>query len=293
MATTQPPTPPEERDADPLETREWIEALDALIAAEGKERATFLLRRLLQHARVRRVPLPQVLDTPYVQHHRPRRAAAATRATSRSRRASRRWCAGTRSRWWCAPTARAPSWAATSRATPRPPTSSRWASTISSAPGTSGDIVYFQPHSAPGVYARAYPRGAALRGAARPLPPRDGRRGPVLVPAPVAHAELLAVPDRLHGPGAALRDLPGALHALPRAPRPSSPPPGARCGRSWATARWTSPSRSRACRSPRASASTTSSSWSTATCSASTARCAATARSSRSWRACSPARAGT
>ena len=53
-------------DADPVETREWIEALDALIETEGRERATFLLRRLLQHARARRVPLPQVLATPYV-----------------------------------------------------------------------------------------------------------------------------------------------------------------------------------------------------------------------------------
>ena len=66
MTTDRPPTPPEDRDSDPLETREWIEALDALIAEEGKDRATFLLRRLLQHARVRRVPLPSVLATPYV-----------------------------------------------------------------------------------------------------------------------------------------------------------------------------------------------------------------------------------
>src|SRR5258708_28665254 len=56
---------PHDPDLDPLETREWIEALDALIAADGPERATFLLRRLLQHARTRRVPLPQVLPTPY------------------------------------------------------------------------------------------------------------------------------------------------------------------------------------------------------------------------------------
>src|SRR6185436_13031017 len=52
-------------DADPAETREWLEAFDALIAAEGRERATFLLRKLLDHARVRRVALPPVLNTPY------------------------------------------------------------------------------------------------------------------------------------------------------------------------------------------------------------------------------------
>src|SRR3954464_4699996 len=52
-------------DADPTETREWLEAFAAPVATAGRERATFLLRKLLDHARVRRVPLPPVLNTPY------------------------------------------------------------------------------------------------------------------------------------------------------------------------------------------------------------------------------------
>jgi len=52
-------------DADPGETREWLDAFDAVVASEGRERATFLLRKLLDHARSRRVPLPPVLHTPY------------------------------------------------------------------------------------------------------------------------------------------------------------------------------------------------------------------------------------
>src|SRR3954462_15422719 len=52
-------------DADPTETREWLDAFDALVESEGRERATFLLRKLLDHARARRVPLPRVLNTPY------------------------------------------------------------------------------------------------------------------------------------------------------------------------------------------------------------------------------------
>src|SRR3954470_14196448 len=52
-------------DADPLETREWLEAFDALVAAEGRERATFLLRKLLEHARARLGPMPPVFNTPY------------------------------------------------------------------------------------------------------------------------------------------------------------------------------------------------------------------------------------
>ncbi|MBE0614470.1 MAG: alpha-ketoglutarate dehydrogenase [Burkholderiales bacterium] len=53
------------KDSDPRETREWLEAFDAMVEAEGRERATYLLRRLLDHARKRRVQLPPVLNTPY------------------------------------------------------------------------------------------------------------------------------------------------------------------------------------------------------------------------------------
>jgi pyruvate dehydrogenase E1 component len=53
------------RDADPAETREWLEAFDAVVESEGRERATFLLRTLLDRARARRVALPPVLNTPY------------------------------------------------------------------------------------------------------------------------------------------------------------------------------------------------------------------------------------
>ncbi|MEW6689831.1 MAG: hypothetical protein AB1452_12150, partial [Pseudomonadota bacterium] len=52
-------------DTDAAETREWLEAFDALVQASGRERATFLLRKLLDHARERGVPLPPVLNTPY------------------------------------------------------------------------------------------------------------------------------------------------------------------------------------------------------------------------------------
>ena len=39
------------RDADPQETREWLEALDSALRREGVERAHFLLERLIDRAR--------------------------------------------------------------------------------------------------------------------------------------------------------------------------------------------------------------------------------------------------
>ena len=40
-----------ENDADPEETREWLEALRAVTASDGLERARYLLRRLEVAAR--------------------------------------------------------------------------------------------------------------------------------------------------------------------------------------------------------------------------------------------------
>src|SRR6185369_7323985 len=149
---------PHDPDVDPLETREWIEALDALIAEEGAERATFLLRRLLQHARARRVPLPRVLATPYIN---------------------------------TIPLAEQPPYQGNLEIEARISSLVRWnalamvvranresaelgghiASYASAADlfevgfnhffraGQQGDLVYFQPHSAPGVYSRAFLEG--------------------------------------------------------------------------------------------------------------------------------------
>ena len=38
-------------DPDSQETREWMDALSAVIETEGRERAHFLLEQLLEHAR--------------------------------------------------------------------------------------------------------------------------------------------------------------------------------------------------------------------------------------------------
>ena len=59
------------------------------------------------------------------------------------------------------------------------------------------------------------PRGPPERGGPARLPPGGLRGRALVVPAPVADAGLLAVPDRLDGPRADHGDLPGALHEVP------------------------------------------------------------------------------
>ena len=146
------------KDPDPQETSEWLGAFDALVAVEGRERATYLLRRLLEHARKRRVALPPVMNTPYQntislaeQPQFPGNLEIEQRLS-----AIVRWNA-------LAMVVRA------NRAFPE--LGGHIASYASSADlfevgfnhffraGQQGDLIYFQPHSATGVYARAFLEG--------------------------------------------------------------------------------------------------------------------------------------
>jgi pyruvate dehydrogenase E1 component len=53
-------------DLDTQETREWMDALSAVIAAEGKDRAHFLLEQLLEHARQSSIDMPFSATTGYI-----------------------------------------------------------------------------------------------------------------------------------------------------------------------------------------------------------------------------------
>ena len=147
-----------QQDADAIETGEWIEAFDALVEKEGRERATFILRKLLDRARALRVALPPVLNTPYCntiplaeQPQYPGNLEIEQRIS-----AIVRWNA----------------LAMVVRANRDYPELGGHIATYASIAdlfevgfnhffraGQSGDLVYVQPHAAPGVYARAFLEG--------------------------------------------------------------------------------------------------------------------------------------
>lgn len=145
-------------DPDPTETEEWLEALDAVIAHAGRARATFLLRQLFDRARARRVALPPVWSTPYCNTialaDQPQ--FPGTLETEQRLIALVRWNA-------LAMVVRANQFSTE--------LGGHIASYASAADlfevgfnhffraGQAGDLVYFQPHSAPGVYARAFLEG--------------------------------------------------------------------------------------------------------------------------------------
>jgi len=148
-------------DLDPNETREWLEALDDVVAVRGEQRALFLMQRLLDHAYRRSVPLPAP-TTPYV-NTIPAFEQPPFPGDRKLERRIKSWV-----RW--------NAMAMVVRANRREEGIGGHISTYQSAAtlyevgfnhffrgrgesGFGGDLVYFQGHASPGIYARAFLEG--------------------------------------------------------------------------------------------------------------------------------------
>ncbi|MDX5298608.1 MAG: pyruvate dehydrogenase (acetyl-transferring), homodimeric type, partial [Gammaproteobacteria bacterium] len=149
------------QDDDPVETREWLEALESVMAQEGGERARYLLGRLAERLGRHGDTVPHTLHTPF------RNTIPATREVrmpgdlfmERRIRSLIRWNA----------------LAMVMRANLRPGELGGHISTFSSIATLydvgfnyffhagdaqrEGDLVYFQGHSSPGIYARSFLEG--------------------------------------------------------------------------------------------------------------------------------------
>jgi pyruvate dehydrogenase E1 component len=148
-------------DIDPQETQEWLDALEAVLENEGTERAHYLLERLVDKARRSGTYLPFSANTAYLNTipvtHQPR--FPGDRAMERRIRSFIRW------------NAMAMVVQANRLSTELGGHISSFASSATlfdvgfnhffRGPGQAqgGDLVFFQGHSAPGIYARAYLEG--------------------------------------------------------------------------------------------------------------------------------------
>src|SRR5688572_24716272 len=152
---------PAANDADSQETKEWLDALEAVIEREGPERAHFLLQKLIDTARQSGAYLPFSANTAYINTIPPHmeERSPGDHALEERIRSYARWNAmvmvakanktdgdlgghiasfasvGTMfgvgfNHFWHAPTE-----------------------------DHGGDMIFFQGHSAPGIYARAYMEG--------------------------------------------------------------------------------------------------------------------------------------
>ena len=148
-------------DQDPLETKEWLEALDSVLENEGTERAHFLITQLVDQARLAGADLPISETTPYINTIPLDKEAR----SSGIHELEHRNCALMR-------------WNAMALVMNANRESSELGGHISSFASAAklydvgfnhffhgktethgGDLVYFQGHSSPGVYARAFMEG--------------------------------------------------------------------------------------------------------------------------------------
>lgn len=148
-------------DDDPVETQEWLDALDAVIKAQGEERAVFLLKKLIDQAYDYDLSLPRAITTPFrntLSLNREKRMPGDL-FMERRIRSLIRWNA----------------LAMVMRANKNDEGLGGHIATFLSAATLydigfnhffrarsdthSGDLIYFQGHCAPGIYARSYLEG--------------------------------------------------------------------------------------------------------------------------------------
>ncbi len=147
-------------DIDPVETGEWIDSLEDVVEAQGKERARFILYRLLKRARQLQVGLPSLTQTRYINTISPEQEPYFPGDEAMELRVRRmiRWNA----------------LAMVLRANTRFDGIGGHLSTYASAASlyevgfnhffrgsdeAPGDQIFFQGHAAPGIYARAFLEG--------------------------------------------------------------------------------------------------------------------------------------
>ncbi|MBT9512936.1 MAG: pyruvate dehydrogenase (acetyl-transferring), homodimeric type, partial [Acidovorax sp.] len=152
-------------DIDPQETAEWRDAFLALVATEGPERARFVLQELVRLARTQRVGWQPQLNTPYVNTvaAQAQPAFPGDLAVEERLASIMRWNA-------LAMVVRANQAYGelgghiASYASAADLFESGFNHFFRAREGVGegqhrGDLVFFQPHSAPGVYARAFLEG--------------------------------------------------------------------------------------------------------------------------------------
>ncbi|WP_206956227.1 alpha-ketoglutarate dehydrogenase [Trinickia acidisoli] len=152
-------------DADPEETAEWLDALDGVVAHVGKARAQYLLDRLADHAQAGGLASARTRATPYFNtiplDEQPRYPGALDVEERLS--AALRWNALAMvvraNRAYGELGGHIASYASASDLFEVGFNHFFRASSSEGGEGSGGDLVYFQPHSSPGVYARAYLEG--------------------------------------------------------------------------------------------------------------------------------------
>jgi len=149
------------KDIDPLETKDWLDSISAVLQRDGKHRAQFLIKELIEHSYKEGSDLVLSRNTPYINTISPEeeKKSPGDQNLERNLRSIIRWNAA----------------AMVVRANKRDPSLGGHIGTFASAATLydvgmnhfwraknnkfGGDLIYFQGHCAPGIYARAFLEG--------------------------------------------------------------------------------------------------------------------------------------
>jgi len=149
------------KDIDPLETKDWLDSISAVLKKDGKLRAQFLIKELIEHSYKQGSDLVLSRNTPYINTISPdeETKSPGDQNIERKLRSLIRWNAA----------------AMVVRANKKFPELGGHIGTFASAATLydvgmnhfwraknnkfGGDLIYFQGHSAPGMYARAFLEG--------------------------------------------------------------------------------------------------------------------------------------
>ena len=149
------------KDIDPLETKDWLDSISAVLEKDGKHRAQFLIKELIEHSYKEGSDLVLSRTTPYINTISPEAETKSSGDQNIERRIRSliRWNAA----------------AMVVRANKKFPELGGHIGTFASAATLydvgmnhfwraknnkfSGDLIYFQGHSSPGMYARAFLEG--------------------------------------------------------------------------------------------------------------------------------------
>jgi pyruvate dehydrogenase E1 component len=148
-------------DADPAETREWVESLDAVIDNAGPTRARFLVLEMLRRSHERRVGVPALRSTDYINTISPDREPAfpGDEQMEYQIRAMTRWNAA-----MLVHRAQRPGIGVGGHISSYASSAAMYEVGFNhffrgpDAPD-GGDQIFFQGHAAPGMYARAFLEG--------------------------------------------------------------------------------------------------------------------------------------
>src|SRR3954471_16507636 len=145
-------------DTDPDETQEWVESLDAVVDHAGQGRARYLMLKLLERSREQKVGVPALRSTDYINTIPPEREPwfPGDEHVERRIRAYIRWNAAI-----MVHRAQRPGIAVGGHISSYASSASLYEVGFNhffrgkDHPG-GGDQIYFQGHSSPGIYARAF-----------------------------------------------------------------------------------------------------------------------------------------